>query len=404
MDSNREPLDQYIIMEADGCYSHTYIPRYTVAALGFVSRDPFFRDRLRNLEWALFRARALAPRYVEEETGEILGDVLKGIIPALLTACAALAAATLLGAGVGAVVGFFFGGVGALPGGAAGAKVGFQVGVVLLKWLGLGFLVAHVGRHLHQVGYLIQSGFRTAWGSNAIDRDPGTPFDADYRPPTAWNPAVPDDFAVDRAADKFARAVAVLVRLTLEGVVLYLTAKGVSRLPAVVARLKKSRFGVGFALWVQQNHQRLMQNPKLNGSATKAGAAQPVRVLDHSGVPEQPRPGRRPIHADRLPRKPQLRLEYEKKVLKLKEKALKLKESGRHDEEIARALHAERRALGVKFKNITPPEILEKIYQRNLEKYGDPLGPSIELLRSRGKTWTQIIESACRPGGSDLGF
>lgn len=403
MDSDREPLDQYIIMEADGCYSRSYIPRYTVAALGFVSRDPFFRDRLRNLEWALFRARALAPRYVEEETGEMLGDVLRGIIPALLTACAALAAATLLGAGVGAVVGFFFGGVGAIPGSAAGAKVGFQVGVVLLKWLGLGFLVAHVGRHLHQVGTLIQSGFRAAWGSSAIDRDPGTPLYADCCPPTPWNPAVPDDFAVDHAADKFARAVAVLVRLTLEGVVLYLTAKGVSHLPKLVARLKNSRFGAGFALWVQQNHQRLMQNPKLNGKANTA-PAQPVRVLDHTSVPEQSRPGTRPIHADKLPRKPQLRLQYEKEVLKLKEKAIKLKEIGRPDEEIARTLHAERRALGVKFKNITPQELLEKIYQRNLEKYGDPLGPSIDFLRSRGKTWTQIIESACRPGGSDLGF
>lgn len=29
---------------------------------------------------------------------------------------------------------------------------------------------------------------------------------------------------------------------------------------------------------------------------------------------------------------------------------------------------------------------LEQIYQRNLEKYGDKLGPTIDYLRSKGKT------------------
>ncbi len=46
--------------------------------------------------------------------------------------------------------------------------------------------------------------------------------------------------------------------------------------------------------------------------------------------------------------------------------------------------------------------MLEKIYARNLSKYGDKLGPSIEWLREAGKTWEQIIESATRSGGKDL--
>lgn len=37
-------------------------------------------------------------------------------------------------------------------------------------------------------------------------------------------------------------------------------------------------------------------------------------------------------------------------------------------------------------------------------EYGNPLGPTIEQLRAQGKTWEQIIESATRPGGEDLGF
>jgi hypothetical protein len=39
-----------------------------------------------------------------------------------------------------------------------------------------------------------------------------------------------------------------------------------------------------------------------------------------------------------------------------------------------------------------------------MERYGDPLGPSIEWLRARGKSWDDIIESASRTGGADLGF
>ena len=73
-------------------------------------------------------------------------------------------------------------------------------------------------------------------------------------------------------------------------------------------------------------------------------------------------------------------------------------------EEIAIQVHAERRALGVIYKEMTEPEILKKILERNLQKYGDELGPTIEWLRARGKTWEDIIESASRPGGKDLDF
>jgi hypothetical protein len=71
-------------------------------------------------------------------------------------------------------------------------------------------------------------------------------------------------------------------------------------------------------------------------------------------------------------------------------------------EEIARWAHAARRALGEQYKNMTPPDMLEKIYARNLAKYGDKLGPSIEYLLSKGKTWEEIIESALTPGGQDI--
>jgi hypothetical protein len=65
---------------------------------------------------------------------------------------------------------------------------------------------------------------------------------------------------------------------------------------------------------------------------------------------------------------------------------------------------AERRAIGEAFKDMTPPELREQIYARNLKTYGDKLGPSVDWLRAQGKSWGQIIESAVRTGGKDLGF
>ena len=63
-----------------------------------------------------------------------------------------------------------------------------------------------------------------------------------------------------------------------------------------------------------------------------------------------------------------------------------------------------RRELGVKYKNLTPPDKLKEIYARNVEKYGDKLGQSIDWLRKKGKSWDDIIESASRTGGKDLGL
>lgn len=43
-------------------------------------------------------------------------------------------------------------------------------------------------------------------------------------------------------------------------------------------------------------------------------------------------------------------------------------------------------------------EEIENLYM------GINLGPTVDQLRAKGKTWEQIIESSTRPGGQDLGF
>ena len=93
-----------------------------------------------------------------------------------------------------------------------------------------------------------------------------------------------------------------------------------------------------------------------------------------------------------------LRLEYEALVIALRDRADAMRRNDVAPEAIARTLHAERRRLSQAFKERTPEPLRTRIHERTLAVYGDPLGPSVEHLRARGKSWNDIIESAARPG------
>ncbi|MGQ0824615.1 MAG: glycine-rich protein [Actinomycetota bacterium] len=101
---------------------------------------------------------------------------------------------------------------------------------------------------------------------------------------------------------------------------------------------------------------------------------------------------------------PALRQAYVDEVASISDNVAAWQKAGADPEFIAREAWADRRALGIQYKNLTPPDVLEQITARNLQRYGDPYGPTIEWLRTRNKTWEEIIESATRPGGQDLGF
>lgn len=115
--------------------------------------------------------------------------------------------------------------------------------------------------------------------------------------------------------------------------------------------------------------------------------------------------------------KPLLRLDYEVAVKRRVGGLVdRMKAAGKSEEEIARAANAERRAIGKEFKDQTDPELREIIYRRNLELYGDELGPKYEDYK-RGyainpytgdkveisrRTDAEIIKSAQSPGGNTL--
>ena len=91
-----------------------------------------------------------------------------------------------------------------------------------------------------------------------------------------------------------------------------------------------------------------------------------------------------------------MRLAYERQVHALQSVPAQMRAEGYSEEEIAREMHRRRRELGRQFKESAPPLFRAYIYAATAEKYGDPLGPTCEMLRKR-KTWKQIIESASRP-------
>jgi hypothetical protein len=93
-----------------------------------------------------------------------------------------------------------------------------------------------------------------------------------------------------------------------------------------------------------------------------------------------------------------LRAHYEAAVSGLRARVVAMRQAAAPAEEIARTVHAERRSLAAQFKQQTPEPLRSLIHHRTLAIYGDPIGPTIEHLRARGKSWDDIIDSATRPG------
>ncbi len=97
-----------------------------------------------------------------------------------------------------------------------------------------------------------------------------------------------------------------------------------------------------------------------------------------------------------------LRYDYVQEVEALEKEIPDLRAAGMNDESIAKLLHEKRRDIGKKFKEKTKPSLREKIFERNVTKYGDKWGPTIEYLRGQGKSWDEIIESSYHPEGTDI--
>lgn len=233
-----------------------------------------------------------------------------------------------------------------------------------------GTLVVWAGAHAFGVGQavdivlLLGGAFMIGWAIGDVAKDFASFLSITCTADT--------EAELDEAATHLARAIAVI---------------GIAAFAALLAKVAR-----------RVPSQR--RTPAAPAPAPRAPAPRPAAPAPRSAPAPAPAPKPAPAPAPLPP----LRQAYVDEVAALQGKADAMRAAGRSPEEMARALHAERRALGEKYKALTPPDKLAEIYARNEARYGDKLGPTIEWLRERGKSWDQIIESACRSGGKDLGF
>lgn len=210
--------------------------------------------RLADLKRAYEIGMRETPAEVHRQARYEVEQFLSGILPALLQMCIVQAASTALGATVGAIIGAFFGGVGAAPGAAYGASLGFSLSATVLAWLGLAFLFVAVGKGLIDMAVLVQQAVVRAWKA-------------------ADHPSDQRSWEVQQAGRDLARAMGMLMLLVLQAVVAWVLKKGIDKKGELIAELRKSKLGEGFAKWVDENLDRLMNDPRLRGHRGEGSSA-----------------------------------------------------------------------------------------------------------------------------------
>jgi len=96
-----------------------------------------------------------------------------------------------------------------------------------------------------------------------------------------------------------------------------------------------------------------------------------------------------------------LRQAYENEVAGLKAYGERLLASGMSEEQVARTLNQARRDLGIKYKNATPQPLRDYIYEINMGRYKDKLGPTYDwLVSEKGAKNMEIINSSSRPNSN----
>lgn len=219
-----------------------------------LDQDWTLLKRARDLSRAYEIGLREAPAAIYAETSYHVEEFLAGLLPALLQLCVVQALATAIGAGIGAGLGALVFGAGAIPGAAVGAEAGFDLGLIILGWLGLAFLAAAIAHSLGDVVTLLKHAVVQAWRAADAHEDERRQ-------------------QVRQAGQTLARAMAVLVRLILQGIVAWLLKRGIDKAPELIAELKASRLGVAFGEWVEKNLGKLMNDPKLRGHKQGRGSA-----------------------------------------------------------------------------------------------------------------------------------
>lgn len=228
------------------------------------AKDPSLFRRVGYVATAWDNART---RYVMgaigRQTSEEFRDLVKMIVPGLLIAAAGLIVTTALGAVVGAIAGTFVTpGLGTGAGLAAGAQIGFSVGLFLLDWLGVGFLVAFLATRMKDVGDHIAWGIKIAWDSAG------------------------NNGKIDNAAREMAEGVALFFSLLLQGLLLFIAeAAAAGKLGPALAKLRGSKLFkdcVKLEKWIADNYAQLCFRYKIkSGIRVIAGGGENAAQLSN---------------------------------------------------------------------------------------------------------------------------
>ena len=237
------------------------------------------------------------PARVLQRTGVMLEGVLDALLPALLVAMGVLAAGITLGSLVGGAIGLLVGGVSALPGAVLGADLGLAFANALLVWAGLGFLVSEIagglpGDEPARRAWRATGRGRSRQGCAAIRHGSCRPRRTIWPRPrrcsssSCCKVSSPGCCASRRSPRCEARWGASAERPARSGRV-SCTAAADAAVAELVGRLRASRFGEGFAKWVEGNWRELVGNPRLQprevltgissaGAPTRAGGELPA--------------------------------------------------------------------------------------------------------------------------------
>jgi hypothetical protein len=176
----------------------------------------FWGQKLDDFNYANQFVTKLLPEKLSDDILEAIKSALLNFAIGMVATGLILAIAAGLGALVGALVGFLAGGAGAVPGAALGAKIGFEIGLFLLKWIGLGMLVAYGAKLLGGIGIAFGKYVISVWEANG------------------------DRKKLEKCADLCAEAIKEFLLGVLELVVMLVAALGVGR---AMGALANSKFG-----------------------------------------------------------------------------------------------------------------------------------------------------------------
>ncbi|WP_192872137.1 DUF6861 domain-containing protein [Pseudomonas congelans] len=331
----------------------------------------------------------LSNRWASIEINQIINVLLQVAKEVTMIVGGSVLAGSIVGGAIGALA--YGAGIGV--GAAVGGGIGFQVGNVILMGLGLSAISDYFYQGLPSCIATLHEGLSVAWNAEY-----GTPIGLD---PTGGS-AARRDSRVDEASRLLAKGQEELVTLLLTAIVTYMMRGQIKsslqgsaeEIMARSSQLQKEISNKQLADWLSKNTEKLIKHPDFQPKDT---------YRKNNFQDENPEWDTVNSRSDGdFGYLPPLRQNYVKAVYELKKTINRMRANGLDLEDIAKHAYEARTNLKIEYRKFTPPELLETINARNMNKYGNPIGPTFEDLVNKGKTFEQIIDSATRAGGEDI--